>query len=105
MFVMHSYLFIGALWSTTRKALAFWLSCVLCFCHLTIWFPGTGVWYLIISISDLLLTYYFYGPCVYTMLISVVQTHTHAKCHQYLLKNDVAIHVSFERVTSHSPQS
>ena len=45
MFVMLSRLFIAALWSPAGKGLITWLLFVslIVFCHLPMWYPGSGV--------------------------------------------------------------
>ena len=45
-FVMISCLFIAALWSPAGRGLTSWLlvcDVFLCFCHFTMWCPGSGV--------------------------------------------------------------
>ena len=59
-FVMHSRLFIAALWSPVGKGLTFWLSFVM-FVFLSLSHCGIlgQVWYLIVPIPDLCRLSYF----------------------------------------------
>ena len=54
-------LFICALWLPAGQGLTSWLSFVVSYCEFVTshWYPGSGVWYLIVSIPDFCTLFYF----------------------------------------------
>ena len=86
-FVMLSHLFIAVSWSPSGKGLTSWLSFEmfkLCFCHFSMWYPGSGVAF-VVSIPDLCPLSYLGVPAL-QWLVTVQQVYpvtTYLSCESW----------------------